>query len=76
MLPDADSVPPTEADRYRKMAREIRSLISSLKYSEAITDLRLLAACYDNLAERLEAARSHGTDRPGQRSTVELTAAQ
>jgi hypothetical protein len=64
MLPDADSVPPTESDRYRKMASEIRSLVSSLKYSEAITDLRLLAACYDNLAERLEAARSHGTNRP------------
>lgn len=70
MLSDADSFPPTESDRYRKMASEIRSLVPSLKYSEAITDLRLLAACYDNLAERLEAAHRHRTDRPGQRSTA------
>jgi hypothetical protein len=71
MPTDADSVPPTESDRYRKMASEIRSLVSSLKHSEAITDLRLLAACYDNLAERLETGRSHGTDRLGQRSTAD-----
>jgi len=52
-------VPPAEPDRYRKMAGEIRGLISSLQYPEAIESLWLLAAGYDSLAAYLEAARGH-----------------
>jgi len=52
-------VPPTEPDRYREMAGEIRGLISSLQYPEAIVSLRLLAAGYDSLAAYLEAARGN-----------------
>lgn len=69
------SVPPTEPDRYREMADEIRSLISSLQYPEAIESLRLLAAGYDSLAAYLEAGRGHspnvGAPPPSERRSAE-----
>ena len=43
----------TDAD-YRDMAREIRDLIPLLVHSQAVADLRLLAARYDRLAHYLE----------------------
>ena len=43
----------TNAD-YRDMASEIRDLIPLLVHSQAVTDLRLLAARYERLAHYLE----------------------
>ena len=45
-------VSPAEPDRYREMADEIRGLISSLQYPEAIESLWLLRG-YDSLAANL-----------------------
>ena len=55
-MTDADSATPIESVRYREMARDIRALVRMLKHSEAIEDLRLLAARYERLADHLEAA--------------------
>jgi len=43
----------THAD-YRDMASELRDLIPLLLHSQAVADLRLLAARYDRLAHYLE----------------------
>jgi hypothetical protein len=43
----------THAD-YRDMASELRDLIPLLIHSQAVADLRLLAARYDRLAHYLE----------------------
>jgi hypothetical protein len=43
----------TDAD-YRDMAREIRDLVPLLVHSQAVADLRLLAARYEKLAHYLE----------------------
>lgn len=52
------------AARYRAMAREIRDLIPLLIYPQAVADLRLLAECYERLAQRLEAAPGKLPDLP------------
>jgi hypothetical protein len=43
----------THAD-YRDMASELRDLVPLLVHSQAVADLRLLAARYDRLAHYLE----------------------
>ena len=55
-MTDADSAMAIDPVRYREMARDIRALVCRLKHSEAIEDLRLLAARYERLADHLEAA--------------------
>ena len=55
-MTDADSAMAIDPVRYREMARDIRALVFMLKHSEAIEDLRLLAARYERLADYLEAA--------------------
>ncbi len=55
-MTDANWPTPIESDRYREMARYMRALVPMLKHSEAVEDLRLLAARYERLAEYLEAA--------------------
>jgi len=68
-------VPPAEPDRYREMADEVRGLISSLQYPEAIESLWLLAAGYDSLAAYLEAGRGHSPNAdappPSERGSAE-----
>ena len=55
MLSDAD---------YRDMAREIRDLVPLLVHSQAVEDLRLLAARYERLAHYLEVLPGTLRDTP------------
>ena len=49
---------------YREMASEIWSVVPTLTHSQAIEDLRVLAARYERLANYLERAASPVTDMP------------
>jgi len=43
-----------DSDRYRKLASDIRALVPNLKDPDVIEELRVVAACYDSLAQHLE----------------------
>ena len=49
----------TESTRYREMANDIRAIVATLKHTEAVRDLRLLAFRYEKLAKYPES--KHGT---------------
>lgn len=44
-----------DSDRYRKLASDIRALVPNLRNPDVIEELRVVAACYDSLAQHLEA---------------------
>ena len=44
-----------DSDRYRKLASDIRALFPTLKDHGVVEELRVRAACYDSLAQHLEA---------------------
>jgi hypothetical protein len=43
-----------DSDRYRKLASDIRALVPNLRDPDVIEELRVVAACYDSLAQHLE----------------------
>jgi hypothetical protein len=44
-----------DSGRYRKLANDIRALVPNLRDPDVIEELRVVAACYDSLAQHLEA---------------------
>lgn len=52
------------ATGYRVMASEIRDLIPLLIHPQAVADLRLLADCYERLAQRLDVPEGALPDMP------------
>jgi hypothetical protein len=44
-----------DSGRYRKLANDIRALVPNLRDPDVIEELQVVAACYDSLAQHLEA---------------------
>jgi hypothetical protein len=65
-MPQNDAGPPSESNRYRKLASDLRAIVPTFKDPEVIADLRALAACYESLALRHEgmAESALEPDRP------------